>query len=286
MRLEQEAFEREVGSIDVALAGRKMPIPARPLQATIAILNAHQVSGPLFHPRGSRSFHFPVTAANLCDHVGAWYERRYGNRLKIDPSPGRFPLFINGGAYQCRLPLLVGEFMLVAAKGRFVDKSIVNAVDHISDLTEEVRARLTGQQENEIQVMFFICLEVARELQRQRASTFLKSAGTDSRLSCDLLCGYNANASLSAWHSLQFAEKVLKHYIARTTKPSFTHDIHKLVRQARAYGYLPDSTLNLELFNFGASVRYNPEQIDVENAISINHESWRLAFNVLRQSIV
>lgn len=281
MKLEKEEFDKRIHEVDSKLAEEKIAIPGRPLQAIISMFQSHKVSGPLIHSFG-KDMSFPITATNLSDHVNAWYEINYGNMIKIDPSPGRFPLLIEGATYQCRLPLLMGSHMILASKEKFQDKKIINAVDYISDLPTHVRARMSGSFENIIQAIFLTCLEVTSDL-KNHTSQLLKSASTDIQISCDLISGYNVNPSLSAWHSLQFAEKTLKEYISRFVKPPFSHNICELVELAQSHGYKLDDRLNLNLFKFGASVRYDPTQIPTEGAISINHESWRIAFNVLKQ---
>lgn len=263
------------------LAQENIPAPARPIQATIALFQAHNVSGPLAYTY-KKDCNFPVTSLNLANHVDAWFGKNYGNKIKVDPSPGQFPLIIEGAVYQCRMPLIVGSFTVLAAKGRFPDKRILNAVDHIVDLTPNIRGRLSGEAEANILAIFVTCLEVTNELGRQK-SDFLTSGVSDIHVSCELLCGYKTNPSLSAWHSLQFAEKCLKEYISNFERPRHTHEIESLVKVAQKHGYTPNTQLNLSLFNFGPSVRYSPGHIGVGQAVLINHEAWRMALNVLKQ---
>jgi len=282
MELDKERFEQLIVETDSNLAQAGVPIPARPIQAILAVLKKYGTSGPIAHPLG-KNLGFPVGPLNLGDHVNAWYGKQYGNKIKIDPSPGRFPLLIEGAPYQCRIPLVIGGALILASKGTFQDKRILNAVDHITDLPTMVRERLSGKTENEIQAIFCTCIEVSKELGSRKTSLHA-SAQTDMRISSDLLCGYNVNSSMSAWHSLQLAEKVLKQYISVHEKPPFTHDITKLVTIAAEYGYQIDSRLDLLLFSFGASTRYEPQEISVDRAVQVNHEAWRIAFNVLKQS--
>lgn len=88
---------------------------------------------------------------------------------------------------------------------------------------------------------------------------------------------------MSAWHSLQFAEKCIKEFIGREARFSRIHDIEALRQEAINVGYTPDPRLNWELFEFGPSVRYEPDAVNMEDAVKINHEAWRVAFNTLKQ---
>lgn len=281
MNLRKEDFDQTITQLDSQLAKAHIPIPNRPMQATIALFKTYNSGGPLISP-GRTSITFPVTPENLSSHVHAWYEGHYGNKIKVDPSPGRFPLLIEGATYQCRIPLIFGQAMVVASKHHMGGGQILNAVDHIVDLPELVRSRLSGEAENYIQAMFLTCAEASNELSSRRTE-LKESALTDARQATDLLCGYNANSSMSAWHSLQLAEKVLKQYISQHKKPPFTHEIKELSKLAKNHGYVPDERLNLDLFSFGASTRYEPHQISMDQAVLINHEAWRLSFNVLKQ---
>lgn len=282
MKLSKEDFDQTITQLDSQLAKAHIPIHARPMQATIALFKTHNSGGPLVSP-GRPNITVPVTPENLSTHVNTWYESHYGNKIKVDPSPGRFPLLIEGAAYQCRVPLIFGQAMVVASKHHMGSKQVLNAIDHIVDLPELVRSRLSGESENYIQAIFFTCIEVSNELSSRRTK-LKESAQSDSRLATDLLCGHNLNSSMSAWHSLQLAEKVLKQHISKHEEPPHTHDIKKLSALAKKHGYVPNESLNLDLFNFGASTRYEPHQISMDQAVLINHEAWRLAFDVLKQT--
>jgi len=282
MELNREVFEDTIVQTDSALAKAKIPILARPIQAIIAIFKKYNVSGPISNPSISK-LEFPVGPLNLCVHINSWYEGQYGNKIKIDPSPGRFPLVIEGATYQCRIPLVSGTALILSSKSEFKDKQILNAIDHITDLPKIVRARLSGESENYIQSIFCTCIEVSKELSARRTPLH-ESSQSDILIGNNLLCGHNINASMSAWHSLQLAEKVLKQYISEHEEPPHIHDIKKLIKLAKKYGYTPDNSLNLSLFNFGAKTRYKPKQISVEQAVKINHEAWRISFNVLKHA--
>ncbi len=282
MRIDESDFEFEMSEVDKVFADAKVPIAARPIQAMIAIFKRHQTTG-LLSSFGELNLIFPINETNLCDHVGVWYETRYGAKLNIDPSLGRFPLLLEGAAYECRIPLIIGSRIILTAKDQMVGQMILNTLDHVIDLPSLVRERLSDLAEAEIQALFITCANVSQKLGRLKQD-FIISAKSDMLLSSDLICGYSVNASLSAWHSLQFAEKVIKHYISSFKTPARTHDIAKLMTMAEQHGLPKDKRIDLGLFSFDASVRYEPNQIDVERAVRINHEAWRIAYNILIHS--
>jgi hypothetical protein len=167
MELEREGFEHLIFQTDSILAEAGVPIPARPIQAILAIFKRYGTSGPIAHPL-RKNLDFPVEAMNLSDHVNAWYGKQYGNKLNIDPSPGRFPLLIEGASYQCKVPLVIGGALILSSKSTFQDKRILNVIDHITDFPKMVRERLSGKIENEFRRSFTLASKYARNLHHAR----------------------------------------------------------------------------------------------------------------------
>lgn len=281
MKLEEPEFESVMTEIDEKLSEDEIAIPSRPIHAAIELLKRYKISAPLFHP-WEKDLGFPVTGSNASDHVHSWYSNSYGELLNVDFSPASFPIFLKGHCYEVKLPFAIGGFTLVSSKHNFPSETIINGVDYIQKLPKIVRNSLTGLEENTIQAMYATCLGVADEFKKHRTE-LVRSARNDSILSCELLCGFNKNPSMSAWHSLQFAEKCIKEFIGREARFSRIHDIEALRQEAINVGYTPDPRLNWELFEFGPSVRYEPDAVNMEDAVKINHEAWRVAFNTLKQ---
>ena len=42
--------------------------------------------------------------------------------------------------------------------------------------------------------------------------------------------------------------------------------------------------LDVSVFGFGPSVRYEPDAISLGRAVRINHEAWRVGYSVLKQT--
>ena len=262
------------------LADEGVPFHARPIQAVIQILNKYKTSGPLVNAF-IKSINYPVTAINLNNHVNEWYSSRYEDTLNIDLSPGRFPILIDGAPFQCKIPYIIGKAMIVAGKSVFDNPAIVNAVDFITDLPSYVRSMLSSEIEGYLQSIFITCLEASKDIKKDKCDLSI-SAESDAITSCDLICCNKPNPSLSAWHSLQFAEKVLKKFISQTKKYPHTHKIEELRDKAIEVGYYPDPCINWQLFNFPPAVRYEPNYFNTTEAVAINHEAWRIGYNVLK----
>lgn len=281
MRLTEGEFEQEMNRVDEYLQRGGIDVPGRPIQAAAELMGRFRCSGPICHPH-RKDLSFPVTVTNASDHVSEWYRKNYGSTINVDPTQAQFPLLLEGTVFRCKVPLIFGSFRLVASKHQISNLTILNAVEYVQDLPPIIRSRLSSSDEGLIQTLFFTASAVADEL-RCSKSPLLVSAKTDIHASCDLLLGSSANTSQSAWQALQFAEKTLKEFISHYEKPRFTHNIRALVEVAEKHGYRPDPALDLDLFSFSAEVRYDPNKIAVTEAININHEAWKLAFNVLKQ---
>lgn len=281
MELSKTEFDAEMNELDLRFGSEDVAIPGRPTQAMIAIFKKHGKSGMLFHPF-EENLDFPVTPENLSDHVHNWYEGRYGEQLCIETSPGRFPFLLGGNAYECRVPLILGRVHILASKSKFNSPDLVNAVEHLVNLPAFVRESMSSEQEGELQAVFVTVLEAATELNEVK-SELSKSAATDSRIASDLVCGLEKNPSLSTWHSLQFAEKVLKIFISGHEQFQYTHDVEKLRSRASELGYIADPRINWELLNIQPAVRYKFEGVSLASAQATCIEAWRVAFNVLKQ---
>lgn len=281
MEIYKDQFEEMISGIDDALADDNVPIPRRPITAAIELQKRLHVSAPIFHPY-AKDLSYPIKLNNISCHVYQWYEVTYGDLVKIDPRPAKFPFSLHGNAYEVSLPLLFGSFQIIGSKKKTSNPRILNAVDSIENLPVHVRNKMSGEEENYIQVLFYTCLETAGELKKHN-SDLTDSAINDIIVSCDLISGSNKNYSLSAWHSLQFIEKIFKKFISIHAEFQKIHDINKLKEMATQFGYKADPKINWDLFDFGPSVRYEPQSIEYESAIKINHEAWKAAFNVLKQ---
>ena len=280
MKISEIEFKELILKTNDELADECKSISSRPINATINILKKYNISGPIVGNSES-GISFPVTNINLCDHVDNWYQSSYGDSLKVDFTQGTFPVEIDGTVFKCKAPLIFGQALIIASKGTF-DKKILNVVDCIHELPSFARERLSSDTEGFLTPMMKICLDVKRIL-RSIDSEMLSSAISDIGVSCDLLIGQQTNSSLSAWHSLQFTEKVIKHYISKHEEPKWTHEIKKLRNKAKLLGYEPDERINWDLFKFDPTVRYNPNQISKSDALAINHEAWRIAWDILHQ---
>lgn len=279
MKLSKEQFLELIDLVDRGFSEQEMMIPLRPLLATIEIFKKYSTSGPLVVL--AQELTYPVHANNLAAHTAAWYKTAYRETIKIDFSIARFPILIEGHVYLCKVPkILSGTFHIIASRGKINERQVINPLDMVVDLPEYVRTRLSDELLGSIEIVFACAGSAAQML---KGTVLLDAARADADASCDSLIGNKPSPSQSAWHSLQLVEKVLKQLIAKYERPQRTHNISKLIGTAEKHGFILYETIRLEFFEFGPAVRYEPDQISLAQAININHEAWKLAYNVLEQ---
>jgi hypothetical protein len=282
--IENEEFESLMISINQKLSQEGVDISSRPMMAAMNAMKFLKISAPLAGV-SLESANFPITAMNLSSHVNRWYENLYSDKLKVDFTQAKFPFLIHGDVFEVKVPLFFGETLIVSTKNTMGDGRILNVVDMIYELTESLRLTLTAPDENELQALFVTCLKTSQLMHAIKENDFIDSALKDSFVSCENLMMMPKSPDLSAWHSVQFAEKVLKFFIAsKTDKVKRTHKLTDLRNEAEKLGYDPDSRINWEILSsITPSVRYEPGQVDTKKAVDINIESWKVAFNIMHQ---
>lgn len=284
MLIENEEFETMMISINHKLSQDEVDISSRPMIAAIDAMTLLKVSAPLAGAT-LEEVSFPITIMNLSSHINLWYKNLYSDKLKIDFTQAKFPFLIHGDVFEVKVPFIIGKVLIVSTKKNMDSRQVLNVVDMIHELADSLRLTLTISDENELQALFSTCLKASQLMKAVHKNDFINSALKDSFVSCENLLMRPRSPDLSAWHSVQFVEKVLKFFItSKADKVKKTHKLTDLKNEAKNLGYYPDSRINWELLSsITPSVRYEPGQIDIKKAVDINIESWRVAFNIMHQ---
>ncbi|MFW1475659.1 hypothetical protein ACEWBL_23205 [Vibrio parahaemolyticus] len=283
MNLTQKQLDGIVSRIDDKFDMDLVAIHQRPMRAVLEVFNELNISGVLFG--GSKQpANLPITAQNLSSHVTKWYDERYGDALKVDMSVGRFPFQLKGVFYACKLPLIYGSVQVTASKLPLDSKGVLNVFDLLLGLPKYVREKSTSSDENRLMYKFEVAMGAMISLKAHKNEPLINCALSDALVSCDQLTSNNANFSLSAWHSLQFAEKVVKYYINQFEEPKFTHEIKKLRNKAKSLGYIDEGHVNWKALDFKPCIRYDPSAVTQSQAIEANLEAWKVAFDIMRQT--
>lgn len=284
MLLELDRFKCMMEEIDSSLVDEQFDIASRPMHAIMRILDKLNIDAPI-SGASVQSATLPITVMNISSHVTNWYNELYEDILKVDFSLAKFPFLIRGGTFEVKVPLTYGQILVVANKTAMLDNQILNVVDMIQGLPLPIRERLTSKDESHLQAYFETCHRAVSKMAEFKDSSFIVAALKDSFVSCENLNLRPKSPDLSAWHSAQFAEKVMKFFISqKATKVQRTHNFKDLLKSCEQQGYRPDSRINWKLLSsVTPSSRYEPGLISVTDALSINIEAWRVVFDVMHQ---
>src|SRR6266481_3429665 len=105
----EEEFNAFMREIDSEMRADGVPIPGREMNGfhrACRRLRANLRMMPL-PDRGPRDGVYEDDDLSL--RILGWFQAKYGNRLKIDFSPGTVPVLIEGDAYAIRLPRIYGQ---------------------------------------------------------------------------------------------------------------------------------------------------------------------------------
>jgi hypothetical protein len=134
-------FSELMTKIDLELARNGRDISARPMEALGVLSTNYGIPLPITEPpenaKHESAKHWPTSS-----RVYQWYEMRYGDRLKVDMSPGRMVIFVEEDLWVLYFPRIFGTIKF------FVSQSIesnrvqydqnpacFNVLDAIRDMT-------------------------------------------------------------------------------------------------------------------------------------------------------
>lgn len=234
-------FNAMMMALDQHLAVKGLRPAQRAFNATRLISMAFKFSAPILGGRGPRGEPFGPT--DLMARVFEWYDATFGERNKIEFSPGSTVMVLRGTYWRIRMPFIQGSFDVVISRNlQFgaVDgvasntPEPINALQSVEDLTQAYANSLTDEE------LIYIFNEVAggyhavMALESLRGHALFDQARGDYRHSVEaLLAGHHL--SKARWDNAQCAEKVLKGLLSRAghsypTKGASGHDILELGR--------------------------------------------------------
>jgi hypothetical protein len=250
--------DRVIREVDEALRLRGIPIHARPLHAVGEVSNRLGVWETVPWIDIGRKSREPT----ISDKVHDWYDKNYGDRVKIFMGPGTIAISIRGDPWLVRFPLLFGEFAVacipdISSWHGPQGKPVLNALDSIQHLGPSLRASLTEVECQDILSAFIRGFEALQALERLDKRKFIHEAIGDERTAVEHLSALPPQYGLSRWHSLQFVEKLLKCFlVSRGERVPKHHKVQSLALSAERLG-LPalDSDL-LAKVQCASDVRY------------------------------
>jgi len=160
-----------VEEVDKDLKSDDVPIHARQIHG---LMRVAQKTGENLTFNGE-AVENVFTGSSLAAHVNKWFEARYGDRLKVDFSPGAILLLIREDLFLMRLPRVWGAIAPVADRVRWPRAPIFqdmrkgvpqcNVLDFIEGLAVGLRAVLTDDELKRILREFFLAMTQVGELE-------------------------------------------------------------------------------------------------------------------------
>jgi hypothetical protein len=240
--------------IDAELRAEYVNIPARPLVALSKL-----------SVRLNFEIRFP---GEFADRIVGWFDRLYGDRLKMGCALGTTVVLIAGDIYRVALPLFFGTSLyaldigpasrMTKLGGREVN--LTNIAQFIEGLTPARLMTITEDDRNGIVNLFASAMVSSSDFVSVTYPNFIPETRGDLTNSVDHLLTRPAQLGLSRWASLQVVETVLKACIEEQGgQIKQIHILNKLADAAEQLGLTSVDRKKLNAVQCSASVRYGEE---------------------------
>lgn len=293
--LTKEKFESLVDKIDGEFGETDIKFHQRPLHAFSKLTQ-------LVDPKGIFQMNSDETVAHddysndaLCAQVHRWYEKRYGDRIKIHMGPGSYILMIKNEPWEVIFPLCYGQnnFTIdsnLAKKDRnYITESgktipSVNILCHVVDMTSYVANSLSPSEKQVILSDYLYGLNAVQSLRSLESAPFMEQAANDYDVSVSNIFHKYPDYNNSKWAALQFAEKSMKSLLQlNNVKFGRNHDLTGLAKSLRTIGIIIPQQI-IDNIQCKAAVRYGEEKVTRNEAILAVKSALALFADVFQAS--
>lgn len=277
-----EEFLLFIEDIDKKLKQKKILIHQRPIHAIREVCLRLKVKLPIIP--NSPAIPGVYQGESLIAHIHDWYEKKYGNRLKINFSPGSTALLIRGDPWRIDFPMIYGNVKLVfdTCLEKYEKPPLIkvngtlyaNPLRTIKGFTTDLAKSLSRKEMIQLSQFYLFAYDTIKNLFEIKSEPFVAEARTDLYTSVNNIFLPQPHYGQSKWSSLQFAEKMLKCFLT-IKKSGFpkSHDLEELYNLAHKNG-LPDIHKNIiRAIQCAAAVRYGEISVTLEEAIEAHHAS-------------
>jgi hypothetical protein len=281
-------FNRVMLDVDNKLSLSGCSIPARPSMAIGEISKKFSIALPMgTHRRVSPQV--PAESWSISERITEWYNQRYGERIKVDYSPGRMAILIENDLWILKIPFILGSVSFFVSRTIKSNKlslnnkpATYNVLDAVVDLPP---SRIPMLPDNELEHIFRKFLLGLKALSIVRSSIkkheLISSALADIEASIEHFTGSRPNYGLSKWASLQASEKLFKAAIALAGGNfTNTHSLEKLGEQAKTSGLTETWVVLLPYIQCSPGIRYGGEACDRDSAIFAHDAALNLVIKL------
>lgn len=285
-----ELFEEAVVDADRQMRLQEVPIHARPYHAIDIVSKILGLESEPIPINVWNHDEDDYSATAIFSQVHLWYEKRYGERLKVHPGPGSFAIRIRGDAWKVNLPLVYGRVNFL------VDRDVGSYVGHpnpgfgneipdynvllcIEDFPVPLANDLGDGELLEVLREVMFALDVLQGLSNiEDEQTLIDHARADLRVAVDNLVSSQQNYGLSKWSSLQFTEKLMKWKLSSNgvAYPN-THNLQKLSKLGSDKGLFELGGEPVSKVQCSAAIRYGEESTSLISAMDAHRSSILIA---------
>lgn len=274
-------FENFMESIDEKLKKDNVPVIGRQLKGASEASIALKTTIPIVDSSFAKPNDYSILS--LSAHISNWFDEKYGNKLKFGYAL-KTVTKIDGDYFVIGIPITFGNFNLIFEFGLLSEnENHINIANHIFDLTKHVASRITKEDLTLTANQFYKAMCLSQALERLMSLNMVAEAKRDLSTSAEILVDKINVPGLSKWYSLQFSEKILKVFIECNNESfPFTHDLKRLVKQAKNLGLNNTEKFNWEKIQCKPEVRYDSKLVDIEDAFEAHMEAIMLAGYVIK----
>lgn len=227
----------------------------------------------------------------LHEKIVEWFNRRYGDRLKMDPT-WKMAVLIRGDLYRIRLPLCFGsvnvtcsaEHLGITDKSRLGTRNqlpTINVLDLLDDFTDDYGRSLTKEELSGLMNSFLLGFDARNKIESISESEFVKEAIGDIHVSVSHLFATPPQYGLSKWSSLQAVEKLLKAFIHQQGgQVEKIHQLEKLAERAESLGLPPVPRSWLDQIQCSAGVRYGEIDVTPVEAVDAHYAALAICSGI------
>lgn len=240
--------------VDSLLAARSMQLHARPLGAWHEIAMKLKMSLQIGGYSRKRPIEGIYNEQDLTLRIFDWYEKRYGDSLKIDFSPGRVFLVIRGAPWVMTFPKIFGTMKF-------------NILESLREIPIGLKQSLSSDELQHIIEAFNLGYTRICCISNLNGIKLCAEGRVDIEGAINNVFGITKSYGQSRWCSLQATEKFLKAYISSKGMgfPK-THKLEDLRQLIHDQSLAEKIKVNLKYIQCDPSIRYGEGQSTLEDA--------------------
>lgn len=284
----EEEFEALMDSVDRRLVMDGFSIGQRPLNAIMAIGREYQATLPVTEPVPGYEADPVFRNWPFVQRILRWYDLRYGDRLKVDFSPGRLVVLLRGDPWVMRLPRIYGKVAFVASRtpkdkarpafSMGQDPIVHNVLDGIVDLPQGFRDVLTDEELRELLNWAILSFTALTGLEQASQNELISNARSDYLAAVDYIVAKNPSYGQAKWASLQAVEKLLKAVLLGKGEKSIKRD-HNLaghLKEVERAGVVLQVDELISTIQCRPGIRYGEESATLLDAVAAHHATLKV----------